>query len=89
MTSTTMYEAEVYTRVTLPEGKVSVRVLHTVEPVFSLHDGDRREQWLYNNVQILGVFRLDSDAEVDFKSLDSSDQQQVEIKCEHEYNKQR
>ena len=84
----TTTDAETYLRVDLPDGAQSVRVLYTVTPIHSQHDDDPCRRFLYNDVQIYGVFRLDNDSEVPFTSLSLSDQQKTEMKCENEYTKE-
>lgn len=86
MTTTT--DSETYLRVTLGADSVSVRVLYTVTPIHSQHDDDLHRRFLYNDVQIHGIFRLDDDSEVPFTSLSLSDQQKTETKCENEYIKE-
>lgn len=70
-----MIDSETTSRVHDPEhpnnGTISVRVCFTMET--SWQD--------YEKVDIVGVFRLDNDAEIDWKTLSKDDQRVVEESC--------
>lgn len=72
-----MTDTETTSQIPDPEnpssGKIGVRVLFNIEQFESFRD-----------VFVYGLFRLDSDAEIDFKSLSKDTQNNIVKACERE-----
>lgn len=70
-----MIDSETTSRIHDPEhpnnGTISVRVMFTMEVCWPD----------YEKVTIIGIFRLDNDAEIDYKTLSKDDQRGVEDSC--------